>query len=100
MAEANVPLQNAPGQNVRVLEITTIQADGKTKAVVEMQVVSISDQFGNILNIGNPNTQGEWQKQVLTELRAIRLGMQLSLIDTPELLEMAKDLDSQIGDGL
>ena len=100
MPEANVPLQNAPGQNVRVLEITTVQADGKTKAVVEMQVVSISDQFGNILNVGSERTGTEWQKQVLSELRAIRIGIQLSLYDQPDLLEMANDLDSQGGDRL
>jgi len=100
MPEANVPLQNAPGQNVRVLEITALQADGKTRTVVEMQVVSISDQFGNIINVGTTRTEEEWQKQVLTELRAIRLGIEQSLIDQPNLLELARDIDSGLGDRL
>jgi hypothetical protein len=100
MPEANVALQNAPGQNVRVLEITALQADGKTRAVVEMQVVSIADQFGNLLKIDHVVTEQEWQKQVLSELRAIRLGMQMSLIDQPDLLELARDLDSMVGDKL
>jgi hypothetical protein len=38
------------GQDVRVLEVTTLQSDG-TYAAVEMQVVSIVDPQGQILNL-------------------------------------------------
>jgi hypothetical protein len=60
------------GQNVRTLEVKVLQSDG-TQAVVELQVVAIADQFGNILRVDQDK---DWQQMMLDELRATRLAMQ------------------------
>jgi hypothetical protein len=73
--DTKVQLQSgtiSSAQNVRTLEVKIQQADG-TLATVELQVVAIADQFGNILRIDQDK---DWQQQMLDELRAIRFAAQ------------------------
>jgi hypothetical protein len=70
MSHTESKVQIAPestGPKVRTLKVETVLGDGTT-ALVDIQVVSIADEFGRLMELMDP----EWKEEVLTELRAIR----------------------------
>ena len=84
--EATVGVQPYSGsgvQNIRNLEITTVNAATGTQTVVDMQVVCIADESGTLLSL---SADAEWQQNVLAELRGIRRGIE-QLIGNPFLVE-------------
>ena len=64
------------GKKIRNLQITTLQADGSL-LTVQMQVVAIGDEEGNPVRFSETF---ELQQQMLDEIRATRMGIQL-LVD-------------------
>ena len=58
---------NSTGPQVRTIEVTTMVSG--VPLAVEMQVVAIADQFGNVIDRFQDYN---WQRQVLDELIALR----------------------------
>jgi hypothetical protein len=63
---------DSSGKKIRNLQVQLQQTDG-TFATVLMQVVSIADENGNPMVVGDTL---DWQMQLLDEMRAIRIGVQ------------------------
>ena len=69
-------IQVAPdstGKMVRNLAVTFVNPDDGTTVTAYMQVVSIADAQGNIIDASGR----EWHESILRELRAIRLGISI-----------------------
>ncbi len=65
---------DSTGKNVRNLSIQTQGTDG-SYSTVQMQVVSIADEFGNPIWQSNDD-MFRWRNDLLDEIRALRLMMQ------------------------
>lgn len=67
------------GPPVRVLKVTTNLRDPITgitaPAVVDMQVIAIADESGDVLDLD----AALFQREVIAELRAIRSGIELAI---------------------
>ena len=97
--ETDIILPNAGGPQVRLLQVTTLV--GNVPTTVLMQVIQVSDEYGNPLSITEKN---DTQTLMLLELRAIRLGIQV-LIGTgipgqeeDDLIELARQYDADAVD--
>jgi hypothetical protein len=67
----------SPSTPARVLYLPVQQADGSVVQVA-MQVVSVAvDADGNWLDQDDTINNYEWKRQMLDELRAIRVGIQM-----------------------
>jgi len=79
-------------QVARTVQVTAIINGVPT--VVQMQVISISDEFGTLLLVSE---EQEWRRQLLEELRALRIGFEYYLThgaapgDVINLLDDARD---------
>jgi len=89
-------IQVAPdssGKRVRNLQVTVQQPDG-TSVTAYMQVIAIADESGNLLALTDYH---DHHRQIIDELRAIRLGIELLADVDMSLIERAQELRDEEG---